>query len=170
MKRWTLAVLLMGLLLPAVCFAAKVKEPASDMTNMKSIFIGWVDLGPDAWGTLDFKSKSEWVTIIEKENRDFQEKCASKYFAGKTVTGAKNKEDENAADSELYIKFVNVFVDSRYRLHISVQFIDPKTGAVLASIPEWKHTGHFCTLQGCLEKDLEEFAEKLQPFIMGDKK
>lgn len=170
MKRFALSVILMGLLLPAVSFAQKVTEPASDLTSMKTIFIGWVDLGPDSWGTLGYSSKTEWVNIIAKENADFQAKCASKYMAGKTVTGAKNREDENAAGNDLYVKFVNVFVDSKYRLHIAVQVIDPKTNAVLASIPEFKHTGHFCTLQGCLEKDLDEVGEKLQPLLVGEKK
>jgi len=170
MKRWTLAIILLGLLLPAASFAAKVTEPAADLTNMKTIFIGWIDLGPDAWGTLGYHSKAEWVSVIEQENSEFQSKLGSRYLTGKTLTGAKNREDENAAGNDLYIKFVNVFVDSKYRLHISVQFIDPKTNTVLSSIPEWKHTGHFCTLQGCLAKDLEEVGEKLQPLILGGKK
>ena len=50
------------------------------------------------------------------------------YLPGRTITAASNKADENAASSDLYIKFSDAQVDYDHEhLILSLHFIDPKT-------------------------------------------
>jgi len=169
-KRVTIiaAFLLFCLALPA-SLGARDKQPAADMSNMNHIFLGWVDLGSGSYKDLGYETKEDWEAVIAKENAGFQEYFQTK-MTGRTVVLAKNKDDVNTAGNDLYVKFVDVSVDHGYRLHISVQLIDLKTGTEIASIPNMKLNGHFCTLKGCLAKDLDEVNEKLQLLITGQKK
>jgi hypothetical protein len=169
MKRaMTAALLLM------MCFAfptsleARDKKPVSDMSNLNHIFLGWIDLGSGSYRILGYETREDWEKVIADENTRFQEYFQTK-MTGRTVVLAKNKDDVNTAGNDLYVKFVDVSVDHGYRLHIAVQLIDLKTNTVIASIPNMKLNGHFCTLKGCLAKDLDVVNEKLQSLINGTK-
>ena len=115
-------------------------------------------------------SKAEWVDVIGNANAAFQQKCQSKYLAGRTVTLAKDKGDVNADGNDLYIEFSDAFFGKDYRLRVSVHFIDPKTNSEIASIPLRKYTGRLCGLVSCLDKELEEVGSKLQLHVTGDTK
>jgi hypothetical protein len=146
---------------------ARDKNPAPDMSNMKKIFLGWVDLGSGSYKDLGYETREDWEKVIATENTGFQEYFQTKLSANHTIVLAKNKDDFNTEGNDLYVKFIDVSVDHGYRLHISVQFIDLKTNTVIATIPSMKLNGHFCTLRGCLAKDLDVVNEKLISRING---
>ncbi len=107
------------------------KESTVDMKNMDYIFFGWVDLDPDEWALYGYGTKAEWSDVINSLNASF-----SRCLAGRTITAAKDKGDENAAGNELYIKFSDVRIDyNNYHLILSIHFIDPKTNSEIALIP-----------------------------------
>src|SRR5580658_7962380 len=98
MKRFvvTSALLLLCILLPTSLGARRVKrylkkESTVDMKNMNHIFLGWVDLNPDAWvlyrheGSLFTEaipfSKAEWTDAINSLNSLFQQSCESRYLS-----------------------------------------------------------------------------------------
>jgi len=170
MKRVVIAItlLMMCFMLPRT-LEAREKAQIPDMSNMNRIFLGWVDLGVGSYKDLGYDTREDWESVIATENTGFQEYFQTK-MTGRTVVVAKNKDDVNTAGNDLYVKFVDVSVDHGYRLHISVQLIDLKTNTVIATIPNMKLNGHFCTLKGCLAKDLDEVNEKLQLMIKGTKK
>ena len=171
MKRVMVAVLFVML-----CFGiptsagAGNKKSVPDMSNMHSIFVGWVDLGSGSYKDLGYTSREEWEAVIKDENLGFQEYFQTKLSTGRTIVMAKNKDDVNTAENDLYIKFNDVSVDHGYRLHISVSLIDLKTNTEIASIPGLVLNGHFCTLKGCLVKDLDVVNDKLQTMIDGPQK
>jgi hypothetical protein len=144
-------------------------KSAPDMSNMHHIFLGWVDLGSGSYKDLGYATREDWEQVIATENTGFQEYFQTK-MTGRTVVVAKNKDDVNTAGNDLYIKFIDVSVDHGYRLHISAQLIDLKTNTVIATIPSMKLNGHFCTLKGCLVKDLDEVNAKLFLLIAGPQK
>lgn len=146
------------------------KESTVDMKNMNHIFLGWVDLGPEAFGILGYSTKAEWVGVIANENAIFQRNCQSKYLTGRTITAAKEKGDENAAGNDLYVKFSDVFVDMHYRIHLSIHFIDPKTNSEIASVPARNYSGRVCGLASCLEKALNKVGRELQVEVTGESK
>jgi hypothetical protein len=148
--------------------AARNNTTSVDMKGMNHIFLGWVDLGSGSYKDLGYVTREDWEKVIATENTGFQESFQTK-MTGRTVVVAKSKDDVNTDGNDLYIKFTDVSVDHGYRLHISVQLIDLKTNAVIATIPSMKLNGHFCTLQGCLAKDLDDVNEKLQVLIKGSK-
>jgi hypothetical protein len=160
MKRFVLAAAM-----TLLCIASSTSGEAhstkssADMSNMNKIFVGWVDLDPDEYRVLDYDTKAEWATVIDNINAYFQEDLKSNYLAGRTLTMAKNKDDVNAAGTDLYIKFTNASEDKGYRLHIAVHFIDPKTNAELAVIPEDRYGAHLCGLVGCMEKEVDKVGE-----------
>jgi hypothetical protein len=162
------SLLLLCMVLPA-SLMARDKNTSADMSNMARVFLGWVDVDPSNFSQLGY-SKAEWVDVIGNANAAFQQKCQSKYLAGRTVTLAKDKADENAAGNDLYIKFSDAFFGKDYRLRVSVHFIDPKTNSEIASIPLEKYTGRLCGLVSCLDKELEEVGSKLQLHVTGDTK
>ncbi len=170
MKRFvvTAALLLLSISFPT-SLAARDKKPSADMSNMNHIFVGWVDLDPNNFAELGY-SKAEWADVIGKANAVFQRNCQSKYLTGRTITLAKDKRDANAAGNDLYIEFSDALFDRKYRLHLSVRFIDPKTNQEIASIPLEKYTGRLCGLVSCLDKELDEVGRKLQLFVAGDTK
>ena len=163
-----ISLLLFCMVLPA-SLMARDKKPNVDMSNMNRIFLGWVDLDPYNFAELGY-SKAEWADVIGNANATFQQKCQSKYLAGRTIALAKDKGDENAAGNDLYIKFSDAAFGGDYRLRVSVHFIDPKTNSEIASIPLEKYTGRRCGLVSCLNKELEEVGRKLQLDVTGDTK
>ena len=162
MKRFAItAVLLLLCIACPTSMEAGAKKSTVDMSNMNKIFVGWVGFDPDEYRLLDYDTKADWVAVIDKINAYFQDDLKSTYLAGRTLTMAKNKEDENATGNDLYIKFTNVSEDKGYRLHIAVHFIDPKTSNELAVIPEDRYGAHVCGLEGCIEKELGKVGELL---------
>lgn len=177
-RRWVvMAVLLSSIVLPPHLEARhKVKRyltkettvDMKDMKDMKRIFVGWVDMAPDAWAGYGYSSKAEWASVINNLNTAFQGLCGSKYMPGRTVTGAKEKGDENATGNDLYIKFSDVGIDyNNYHLYLSIHFIDPKTNSELASIPGRPYYGDAWGFVNYLNAALDEVGVKLQVEIMG---
>ncbi|MGB9204027.1 MAG: hypothetical protein WCB94_08620 [Terriglobales bacterium] len=169
MKRIVVTSLLLFCMALPASLMARDKKPSVDMSNMNHIFLGWVDLDPYNFAELGY-SKADWADVIRNANATFQQKCQSKYLAGRTITLAKDKGDENAAGNDLYIKFSDAAFGRDYRLRVSVHFIDPKTNSEIASIPLKKYTGRLCGLVSCLDKELEEVGGKLQLNVTGDTK
>ena len=141
MKR---CVLIVGLLLAmgfrfslqAAPTGSKGKETSVDLSDKKSIFIGWVNLSPDEWSVWGYESGSAWEEIIKDLNLEFQKDLADKYLAGRTVTGAKDSKDENPAGNDLYVKFSDVSIDKNYYgVRLAIHFIDPKTNTEIVGIP-----------------------------------
>ncbi|HEY1208939.1 MAG TPA: hypothetical protein VGE85_06205 [Terracidiphilus sp.] len=179
MKRWTLTVLLMGLLIPAVSYSAKGNKPAVDLTKMNHIFIGWVDLNPEAYFDLGY-SRAEWEDVIRHANMKLQEHLKTQCDLGRvkergatsvvtsleprfeSVTGAKDSKDENTAGSDLFIKFSEASFDTKYVLHLSVHLIDLKTNTEVAIIPLNNYKGHLCGLVDCLDQELDTVNVKLE--------
>jgi hypothetical protein len=169
MKRILVTSLLLFCMALPASLMARDKQTSVDMSNMNRIFLGWVDLDPHNYAEL-YYSKAEWADVIGKANATFQQKCQSKYLAGRTITLVKDKGDENAAGNDLYIKFSDATFGADYRLRVSVHFIDPKTNSEIASIPLKTYTGRLCGLVSCLDKELEEVGRKLQLDVTGDTK
>ncbi len=162
MKRFVVLTAL--LLLCVACptsLEAKDMKTTVDMRSRNHIFVGWVDMNPDSWRLLDYDTKKEWSDVIDGLNEYFREELQSKYLLGKTLTAAKNKDDQNAAGNDLYIKFTDVSVDTEYRLHAAIHFIDPKTNTELTSIPLATYRGRVCGLVGCMQKSLNKIGKKL---------
>ncbi len=177
MKQLTLAV---TLLLLCISFPASLaarhkvprylnKESSVDMSNMNHIFLGWVDLEPDAWALYDYKSKADWADVIASLNADFARTLQATYLHGRTISAAKDKADENAVGNDLYIKFSDVRIENdRDHLILSIHFIDPKTNAELAAIPVRPYYGDGRGLAGDLKAALEEVGTKLQVEVTGE--
>ena len=112
------------------------KESKVDMSDRNHIFLGWIDLEPEAWALYDFHSRADWAEDIAFLNADFLRGLQATYLHGRTITAAKDKADENIAGNDLYIKFSDVRVDyDNEHLILSIHFIDPKTNSEIASIP-----------------------------------
>lgn len=145
------------------------KESTVDMSKMDHIFLGWVDLEPDAWALYDYKSKADWADVIASLNADFGRALQATYLHGRTITAAKDKADENAAGNDLYIKFSDVRIDNdNDHLILSIHFIDPKTNAELATIPVRPYYGDGRGLTGDLKASLDEVGTKLQVEVSGE--
>jgi hypothetical protein len=156
------ALLLLIVAIPASLSAGKKPTPV-DIKNFNKVFIGWVDVNPEDYHSLGYGSKQEWVGVINGANVNFQKGLASSSaFAGKTVTGAKDRTDTNTAGNDLYVKFTDVEFDHKYRLHITVHFIDLKSNSEIGSVPLETYGAHLCTLSGCLDKELAEVNKKIQ--------
>src|SRR4029077_6442773 len=110
-----------------------------------------------------------YLAVINHANIAFQDTCKSKVFAGRTMTAAKNRDDENTAGNDLYIKFSDVVYDHKYLLHLSIHFIDLKTNKEIGSIPLKTYKGHVCGLEGCMNKELDKVSEDLQKEFAGGK-
>jgi hypothetical protein len=145
------------------------KESPVDMTHMNHIFVGWVDLEPDAWALYDFHSRADWTEVIAALNADFLRGLQSTYLNGRTITSAKEKADENTSGNDLYIKFSDVRVDYDHEhLVLSIHFIDPKTNAELATIPVRPYYGDGHNVTQYLQAALDEVGMKLQVEITGE--
>lgn len=157
MRRSVIISLLVIVLAIPLALPAREKAKPVDMTNIKTVYIGWVDVNPEDYRLQGYKTRQEWAGVIDTANATFQKRCAGlKGLAGRTVTGAKQKGDADAANSDLYVKFTEVNFDHKYQLHIGVHFIDPKTNNDVGSIPYKTYGAHFCTLSTCLDKELDE--------------
>jgi len=175
MRRWVvMAVLLSSIVFPSHLEARHkvkrylTKETTVDMKDMNHIFLGWVDMVPDDWGVHGYAAKAEWAGAINMLNNAFQRTCQTTYLPGRTVTGAKEKDDENATGNDLYIKFSDVRVDyNNYHLYLSIHFIDPKTNSELAWIPVRPYYGDDWGFVNYLKAALDEVGLKLQVEIMG---
>ena len=144
------------------------KESTVGMSAMKNVFLGWVDLRPDDWAVHEYDTKLEWAAVINTLNHSFQGLCATKWLRGRTVTGAKDQADENAAGKDLYIRFSDVRIDyDNYLLYLSIHFIDPKTNTEIAAIPARPYYGNGRGLAGYLKEALEEVNRKIQVEITG---
>lgn len=163
MKRTLIfALLLVIMAMPASLSAGKKPTPV-DIKNFNKVFIGWVDVNPEDYHSLGYGSQKEWADVISTANENFQKSLAgSGAFAGKTVTGAKDRTDENTAGNDLYVKFTDVQFDRKYRLHIAVHFIDLKSNSEIGSVPLETYGAHLCGLSSCLDKELEEVNKKIQ--------
>lgn len=144
------------------------KETSEEISSAKTVFIGWMDLSPDQWALWGYSSKDEWAEVIKGLNAGFQGSCQG-YLEGRTVTLAKDRNDENAAGNDLYIKFSGAsIVGNSYGVRTAIQFIDPQTNAVIASIPsrlyfekrEWK-------FQLYLQAAMEDIARKVAVEVTG---
>jgi hypothetical protein len=177
MKQFTFAVIL---LLLCICFPTSLaarhkvprylnKESSIDMSNMNHVFLGWVDLEPDAWAIFGSASKAEWADTIASLNADFLRGLQVTYLPGRTITAAKGKADENTPSNDLYIKFSDVRVDyDNEHLILSIHFIDPKTNAELAAIPVRPYYGDGHDVKEYLRAALEEVGTKLQVEVTGE--
>ena|ERR1700678_2705753 len=145
------------------------KESGVDMSHMSRIFVGWVDLRPDAWALYDFHSRADWTDDIAFLNADFLRGLQETHLHGRTVTSAKDKADENASGNDLYIKFSDVKVDyDNEHLILSVHFIDPRTNSEIASIPVRPYYGDGHNVTEYLKAALDEVGAKLQVEITGE--
>jgi hypothetical protein len=139
-----------------------------DMAAANKIFIGWVDFREDDWAAHGYSSKTDWATAVTTLNGELLRLCQSKYLSGKTVTGAKQKGDENAAGNDLYIKFSDVLIDySKYHLNLSIHFIDPKTNAEIGALPARPYFGNDWGLVNYLKSALDEVSQKIKVEVIG---
>lgn len=144
------------------------KESTVDMSAAKSIFLGWVDFVPDDWAVHGYTDKAEWEQTINRLNSAFQRLCQTHWLAGRTIVGAKNKADQNAAGHDLYIKFEDVRIDyDHYLVYLSIHFVDPKTNAELSSIPVRPYYGNDWGFERYLRAALEEINRKIQVEVTG---
>jgi hypothetical protein len=174
MKQSTLIVGLLvylGLCYPAEARGPKKysKETAADMSSAKAIFLGWVDLSADSWRLWGYHSKEEWMSVVSDLNLDFQSGCKGQYLAGRTVTAAKDRNDEGAAGNDLYVKLSDVNIDhDYYGIRLSIHFIDPKTNTEIASIPSrLYYEERWFKFQLYMRAALDEIGRKIQAEVTG---
>jgi hypothetical protein len=177
MKRLTFA---MTLLLLCISFPTSLaarnkvprylnKESSVDMSHRNHIFVGWVDLEPDAWALFDFHSRADWIEVIASLNADFLRGLQVTYLHGRTITAARDKADENIIGDDLYIKFSDVRIDYDHEhLILSIHFIDPKTNGEIASIPVRPYYGDGHNVTEYLKAALDEVGTKLQVEVTGE--
>jgi hypothetical protein len=146
------------------------KETPVDMSAMKTIFLGWVDLPPETWHLWGYESKEEWADVIRDLNLDFHSSCQGQYLAGRTVTVAKDRNDENAAGNDLYIRFSDVNIDhDYYGIRLSIHFIDPKTNTEIASVPSrLYYEKRWFKFQLYIRAALDEVSSKIQAEVMDE--
>lgn len=168
-------VLMVGLLLcmwfqsGLAAAGSKGKETTADMSAAKNIFIGWVDLHPDLWARYGYESQASWVEVTNRLNDTFQATCKTERLSGRTVTGAKDSKDENAAGQDLYVKFSDVTVNPKsYVVSLSIHFIDPKTNSEIASIPVRPYYGRrFSTFERYIRTALDTVGDKINLEVAG---
>ena len=167
MKRTVVvAVWLLSVALPTLLMAKQKAAPV-DMKGMNHIFLGWVDMSSDDYHHQGYSTREEYQAVINHANAAFQEYSQSKAFAGRTMTAAKSRDDQNTAGNDLYVKFSDVVYDHKYRLTLSVHFIDLKTNTEIGSIPVKTYGAHVCGLEGCMIKELDKVSEELQKEFAG---
>jgi hypothetical protein len=138
------------------------------MSAMRSVFLGWVDMVPEDWAVHGYSDEGEWDSAINRLNNAFQRLSQTKWLSGRTVSGAKDRKDDNAAGQDLFIKFSDVRVDyDNYLLHLSIHFIDPKTNAEIASIPARPYYGDDWGFEKYLKAAMEEVNLKIQVEVTG---
>lgn len=174
--------LLIVLAITAVCFASAApayaarhkqshfqdKETTVDMSGMKRIFIGWVDMHEDDWAAQGYTTKQEWVDTIATLNAGFVSNLMQNDLPNRTLVPAKNKTDEDASGCDLFVKFTDVQVDyDKYRLTLTIHFIDPKTGQEIGSIGAYPYSGSTNGPRGSFAIALQQVGLKLKREIVG---
>jgi hypothetical protein len=174
MKRLTLTVVLLlcvGFQSSVEARGAKrylTKESTADMSGVKSVFLGWVDMVPEDWAVHGYSDEGAWDSAINRLNSAFQRLSQTKWLPGRMVTGAKDGKDVKASGQDLYIKFSDVRVDyDHYLLYLSIHFIDPKTNAEIALIPTRPYYGNDWGFEKYLKAALEEVNLKIQVEVTG---
>jgi hypothetical protein len=145
------------------------KETTVDMSKMNRVFVGWVDMHEEGWAAIPqgYSSKQEWADVIASLNNSH---VIASNLNGHTLVFAKNKDDEDAKDCDLYVKFTDVVVDyNNYHLILAIHFIDPKTNQELGMIPVRPYYGNDWGLRGYLNEALKEVGVKLRVEITGSK-
>jgi hypothetical protein len=145
------------------------KETTVDMSKMNRIFVGWVDMHEEGWAAVPqgYSSKQEWADVIGSLNNSH---VVASDLNGHTLVFAKNKDDEDAKDCDLYVKFTDVVVDyNNYHLILAIHFIDPKTNQEIGAIPVRPYYGNDWGLRGYLNEALKEVGVKLHVEITGSK-
>ncbi len=132
------------------------------MAGMNRVFVGWVDVNPEPYYNMGYNTKEEYEDVILHENLKFQETLKRKCASGRTIVGAKHSLDENTAGNDLFIKFFGVFYSKKYVLDLSVHLIDLNTSTEVAAIPMKDYSAGLCTLESCLEKELDQVNRALQ--------
>jgi hypothetical protein len=169
MKRTVVvAIWLLSVTLPAL-LVAKQKATPVDLKGMNHIFLGWVDISPDDYHLQGYSSREDYLAVINSANAAFRAECQSRVFSGRTMTAAKSPGDESTAGNDVYVKFSDVAYDHKYRLTLSVHFIDLKTSAEIGSIPLTTYKAHVCTLETCMNKELDKVSDELQKEFAGAK-
>jgi hypothetical protein len=140
------------------------KETPVDMSAVKTIFVGWVDLPPESWRLWGYENQEEWTNVVRDLNLDFDSSCQGQYLAGRKVTFARDRNDEKAAGNDLYIKFSDVNIDhDYYGIRLSIHFIDPKTNTEIASVPfHLYYEKRWFKFQLYMRAALDEVSRKLQ--------
>jgi hypothetical protein len=145
------------------------KESSIDMSHMNRVFLGWVDLEPDAWALYSYTSKADWADTIASLNAGFARSVQATYLPGRTITAARDSENEITSANDLYIKFSDIQVDyENAHLILSIHFIDLKTNSEIASIPVRPYYGNASGLKNYLKAALDEVAKKLQVEVTGE--
>jgi|ERR1035441_356937 hypothetical protein len=144
------------------------KETTADMSGKSKIFVGWVDLKEDAWSIYGYSSRDDWATTVAGLNIQFLGLCQTKLVVGKTIDGAKNNGDGNAAGYDLYVKISDVLIDyAHYHLYMSIHFIDPTTNVEIGSIPARPYFGHGFGFAKYLRNALDEASQKIKVEVTG---
>lgn len=144
------------------------KETAADMSGLNRDFLGWVDLTEHDWAAHGYASKAHWAAVATGLNSELLGLCQAKYLSGKTVVGATQKGDENAAGCDLYIKFSDVPIDyNNYHLYLSIRFIDPKTNTEIGSIPARPYFGNAWGFVNYWNAALDEVSRKIGVEVIG---
>jgi hypothetical protein len=151
---------LFGFTLPTLV-RAQQKDAPLDMKSAHRIFLGWVDISPDTYHLQGYSSREEYLAVINSANAAFQADCESKVFSGRTVTAAKSREDQDTTGNDLFVKFSDVDYDHKYRLRLSVHFIDLKTNTEIGSVPPKTYTAHICGLESCMNKELMKVSDEI---------
>jgi len=144
------------------------KESTVDMSARQNIFLGWVDIAPEDWARYGYADKGEWERTISRLNMESQSLCHAQWLAGRTIVGAKDRRDENAAGQDLHIRFADVRLDyDNYLLYLSIHFVDPKTNSEIASVPVRPYYGDNWGIERYLRAALEEVNRKIQVEVTG---
>jgi hypothetical protein len=135
-----------------------------DLSTTKKVFVGWVDLPADQWHIWGYGNRSDWQQVIDDLNQDFQNDCQNRYLDGMVVRVAKNRNDNNAADSDLAIAFSDIHIDNKtYGISLSIHFLDPKTGADITVVPpHLYYERRVFRFQAYLRKALQDVGMRIQ--------
>ena len=143
------------------------KETTAEMSGKSKIFVGWVDMNEGDYAAHSYPSKEVWAGKILEINAELLRLCQVK-LEGKTVVGAKNKDDVNVAGNDLYIKFTDVKIDySHYHVYLAIHFIDPATNQEIGSLPDRPSFGNDWGLVNYIKNAMDEAAQKIKVEIVG---
>ncbi len=113
-----------------------VKEsPASvNLSGYNSIYVGWLDLGPNLYG----HKPAEWITENRRNNVDGLQIYLKTALPGKKITGAASAADRYAGNADLQLQFkLNDKIKYQTGLKqiceflVDVIYLDGKTGKLL---------------------------------------